>query len=120
MHKNHPRDSRRVPGMVVTCSSRCGRSGGARRVSLRFSFMVVLLDDPDVLVETEDGTGQQERLGDVVEQAGGHVVDVDHLIGDERDAARDEQHRAGILGDFEACVFHGVRSFVYTLQSYEK
>ena len=71
-------------------------------------LMVVLFDDADVLVEAEDGTGKKERLGDVVEQPIGDVVDVDDLIGHERDAAHDEQHRTGILRDFEARVFHGI------------
>ena len=82
--------------------------------------MVVLLDDADVLVEAEDGTGKQERLGDVVEQTGGNVVDVDDLVGHERDAAHDEQHRTDVLRDFKSCVFHSIRCFVFTLQSYEK
>ena len=68
--------------------------------------MVLLFDDSDVLVEAEDGTGKEERLGHVVEQAGGYVVDMDDLIGNERDATHDEQHRTGILRDFEARVFH--------------
>ncbi len=70
--------------------------------------MVVVFDDADVLVETEDGAGKEERLSDVVEQPIGDVVDVDDLIGYERDAAHDEQHRTGILRDFEARVFHGI------------
>lgn len=32
-----------------------------------FSFMILFLDNSDVLVESEDGTCQQERLGYVVE-----------------------------------------------------
>ncbi len=70
--------------------------------------MVLLFDDSDVLVEAEDGAGKEERLGDVVEQPIGDVVDVDDLIGYERDAAHDEQHRTSILRDFEARVFHGI------------
>ena len=77
-------------------------------MSLIAVFMVMLFDDTDVLVEAEDGTGEEERLGDVVEQTASHVVDVDHLVGHERDAAHDEQHRTGILRDFEARVFHGI------------
>jgi len=64
--------------------------------------MVMLLDDSDVLVEAEDGTGQQERLRHVIEQPRGHIVDVDHLIRHQRDTAHDEQHRTGVLRDFEA------------------
>ena len=78
-------------------------------MSLRFSFMIVLADDTDVLVESEDRACQQERLRHVVEQACGHVVDVDHLISHQRDTAHDEQHRTGVLRDFEACVFHNDR-----------
>ena len=32
-----------------------------------FSFMILFLDDSDILVKAEDGTCQQKRLGDVVE-----------------------------------------------------
>ena len=66
---------------------------------------------PDVLVESEDGACQQERLGYVVEQPGGHVVDLDDLVRHERDAAHDEQHRAGVLGYFEAFLFHALHCF---------
>ena len=68
--------------------------------------MQLAVDESHVLVEAEDGASQEERLGDVVEQSGGHVVDVNHLIGHQRDAAHDEQYRAGVLRDFEAFVFH--------------
>ena len=71
--------------------------------------MVVLADDTDVLVESEDRACQQEGLRHVVEQAGGHVVDVDDLVGNQRDAAHDEQHRTGVLRDFETRVFHNDR-----------
>ena len=64
------------------------------------------VDDAHILVKSEDGASQEERLGDVVEQSGGHVVDVNHLIGHQRDAAHDEQYRAGVLRDFEAFVLH--------------
>ena len=84
------------------------------------ALMVLLFDDADVLVEAEDGTGKEEGLGDVVEQTGGNVVDVDDLVGHERDAAYDEQHRTDVLRDFKSCVFHSIRCFVFTLQSYEK
>ena len=59
-------------------------------------FMIVLSDDSEILVESEDRAGQQERLRHVVEQPARHVVDVDHLISHHHDAAHDEQHRAGI------------------------
>ncbi len=82
--------------------------------------MVMLFDDTDVLVEAEDGAGKEERLGDVVEQTATHVVDVDHLVGHERDAAYDEQHGAGILRDFEAFVFHSVFLGAFTLKINKK
>ena len=72
-------------------------------------FFFIAFDDFDVLVETEDGACQQERLRHIVEQAGSHIVYFDHLISYKRDAAHDEQHRTGILRDFEAFVdFHGL------------
>ena len=72
-------------------------------------FIVMLINDSDILVETEDGACQEKRLRHIIEQSGSHVVDLDDLIGHERDAAHDEQHRTGILRDFEAVVFHDVR-----------
>ena len=70
----------------------------------------MLINDSDILVESEDGACQEERLRHVIEQTSSHVVDLDHLIGHERDAAHDEQHRTGVLRDFEAfLVFHGIR-----------
>ena len=68
--------------------------------------MIVAFNDFDVLVETEDAARQQERLRHVIEQSGGYVLDADHLVGYEGDAAHDEQHRTGILRDFKSCVFH--------------
>ena len=68
--------------------------------------MFVALNDANVLVEPEDGACQQERLRHVIEQSAGDVLDADHLVGYEGDAAHDEQHRTGILGDFESRVFH--------------
>ena len=74
--------------------------------------MEVFVDDSDVLIEAEDRAGQQERLRHIVEQSRGHIVDMDHLIRHERDAAYDEQHRTGVLRDFKASVvFHGLCSF---------
>ena len=63
-------------------------------------------DESHVLVEAEDGACQEERLGDVVEQSCGHIVNLDDLIGHKRDAAHDEQHRTTVLRDFEAFVLH--------------
>ena len=72
-------------------------------------FMIVLFDDSDILIESEDRAGQQERLRHIVEQPARHVVGLDHLVSHHHDAAHDKQHRAGILRDFEAIlVFHGL------------
>ena len=74
-------------------------------------FLIMLVDDSDVLVEAEDGACQQERLRHVIQQSARHVVNLDHLIRHQCDTAHDEQHRTGVLRDFEAFVFHGnVRS----------
>ena len=67
----------------------------------------MLVDDSDVLVQSEDGTGKQERLRHVIEQPTSHVVDLDDLIRHERNAAHDEQHCTGVLRDFETFLFHG-------------
>ena len=68
----------------------------------------MLINDSEILVESEYRAGKQERLRHIVEQASGHVVDMDHLIGNECDTAHDEQHRTYVLRDFEAFVFHGL------------
>ena len=68
--------------------------------------MIVAFNDFDVLVESEDGASQEERLRDIIEQSGSNILDADHLISYERDAAHDKQHRTGILRDFKPCVFH--------------
>ena len=60
--------------------------------------MIVAFNDFDVLVEPEDAARQQERLRHVIEQSGGYVLDADHLVGYQRNAAQNEQHRTGILG----------------------
>jgi len=74
--------------------------------------MIVLFDDSDILVEAEDRASQQKRLRHIVEQPGCHVVDLHDLIGYECDTAHDEQHRTGVLRDFEAfIVIHGLRNF---------
>ena len=68
----------------------------------------MLINDSDILVETEDRACEQERLRHIVEQPARHVVDLDHLVSYHHDAAHDEQHRAGVLRDFKAfLVFHG-------------
>ena len=74
------------------------------------SFMVFSIDFPGdefyVVVEAEDAGDEQEGLGDVDEQSVGDVVDHHYLVGHQGDAADDEQHRAGVLRDFESRVFH--------------
>lgn len=68
--------------------------------------MVMLLDDSNVLIKAEDRSSEQERLRHIVEQPRRHIVDLDHLIRHEGDAAHDEQHRTGVLRDFKTFVFH--------------
>ena len=71
-----------------------------------------------ILVEAEDRACQQERLRHVVEQPSRNIGDLDHLIRHECNAAHDEQHRTGILRDFEAIVvFHGIRRLEQTAAS---
>ena len=83
-------------------------------MSLIIPLMVMFSDDSDILVESEDRAGQQERLRHVIEQPRRHVVDLDHLISHQRDAAHDEHHRTGILRDLEALVLiHGPVSSVF-------
>ena len=75
-------------------------------MSLMF-FMVLFFDDSDILVEAEDGACEEERLCDIVEQSCGNVVNLDHLISHQCNAAHDEQHRTGVLRVFKVRVFHG-------------
>ncbi len=75
----------------------CGVNVPSRLLVARIVFVELFGDDADVLVEAEDGACQEERLGDVVKEARGDVVDVDHLVRHQRNAAHDEQHRASIL-----------------------
>ena len=71
-------------------------------------FMVMFVNDTEILIQSEDRASEQERLRHIVEQPTCHVVDVDHLVSHHHDAAHDEQHRAGILRDFKAFLFfHG-------------
>ena len=59
------------------------------RVLLIVVFSIfVAFDDSDVLVEAEDAASEQERLRHIVEQTGSDIVDFDHLISYERDAAQ--------------------------------
>jgi len=59
-----------------------------------------------VLVESEDGACQQERLRHVIQQPRSYIVNLEHLISHQRDAAHDEQHRTSVLRDLEAFLFH--------------
>ena len=68
-------------------------------------------DKFNIIVDAEDAGDEQEGLGDIDQQAAGHVVDHDYLIRSQCDAAHDEQHRTGILRDFKACVFHSTFLF---------
>ena len=70
-------------------------AGLGKRLFVGFS-MIVLSDDTEILIQSEDRASQQERLRHIVEQPARHVVDVDHLVSHHHDAAHDEQHRAGI------------------------
>ena len=82
--------------------------------------MVMFVNNSDVLIQAEDRASEQERLSHIIEQSASHVVDLDHLIRHQRDAAHDEQHRTGVLRDFEAfLVFHGVRnSYIFYLVTF--
>ena len=71
-----------------------------------------LADEFYIVVEAEDAGDEQEGLGDIDQQTVGHIVDHDDLIGHQRNAAHDEQHRTGILRDFESRVFHRFVRFV--------
>jgi chloramphenicol 3-O-phosphotransferase len=78
--------------------------------------MVMFGYDSYILVEAEDRAGEQERLRHVVEQPACHIVDMDHLVAYECDTAHDEQHRTGVLRDFEAfVVFHGIVVFNFLI-----
>lgn len=69
-------------------------------------FIDFLCNNFYIIVESEDAGDEQEGLGDVDQEAVRHVVDHDDLIGNQRNAAHDEQHGTGILREFKARVFH--------------
>ena len=74
----------------------------------------MFVNNSDVLIQSEDRASEQERLRHIIEQSASHVVDLDHLIRHQRDAAHDEQHRTGVLRDFEAfLVFYGFFTFLH-------
>ena len=69
----------------------------------------MLIDDFDVLVQSEDRACQQERLRHIIKQPACHIVNLDYLKRHQRDTTHDEQYRTGVLRDLEAfLVFHGL------------
>ena len=66
-------------------------------------------DEFNIVVEAEDAGDEQEGLGDIDQQTIRHVVNHDHLIRNQCNAAHYEQHRTGVLRDFESRVFHSIR-----------
>ena len=76
-------------------------------MSLIVVFSIDFLGDEFyIVIESEDAGDEQEGLRDIDQQSAGHIVDHDDLIGHQRNAAHNEQHRTGILRDFESRVFH--------------
>ena len=69
-------------------------------------FLIKLVDDIDIMLKSEDGACQQERLRHVVQQPCCHIVNLEHLISHQRDTAHNEQHRTSVLRDLEAFLFH--------------
>ena len=67
-----------------------------------------LCDEFQVIVQTEDAANEQEGLCHIDQQAIADIVNHHDLIGYEGDAAHNEQHRTGVLRDFESRVFHGI------------
>ena len=61
--------------------------------------MFIVRDAFDVVIKAEDGTSQEESLGDVHQSAGGYGVNLEDLIGGNGNAADDEQHGHCVLGD---------------------
>ena len=76
---------------------------------LSISFVIMLVNDSNVLIQSEDRSSQQKRLRHVIQQPTRYVINHDYLIRHQCDTAHDEQHRTGVLRDLEAfLVFHGV------------
>ena len=48
-------------------------------ISLIVVLIIMLFNDPDILVETEDGTGKQERLRHIIEQAALYLSCYSHI-----------------------------------------
>lgn len=54
-------------------------------------------DSIDVVIESEDTSCKQERLRDIEEQSRGNIFDFEHLIRDQHDATKNEEHCTHIL-----------------------
>ena len=92
-----------------------GRTRDESRVSLIVVFSIDFpCDEFNIVVEAEDAGDEQERLGDIDQQTVRHVIDHDDLIGHQRNAAHDEQHRTGILREFKSCVLDSVYILLLT------
>ena len=68
---------------------------------LRIFFVIMFVDDSDVLIQSEDRACEQERLRHIIQQPASDIIDLDHLIRHQCDTAHDEQYRTGVLRDFE-------------------
>ena len=75
---------------------------------LSFVFSIDFLGDKFyIIVEAEDAGHEQEGLGNIDQQTAGHIVNHDYLISHQCDTAHNEQHRTGILRNFETIfTFH--------------
>ena len=65
-------------------------------------------DEFYVIVEAEDAGDEQEGLCHIDQQTIADIVNHHDLIRHQSNAAHNEQHRTGILRDFESRVFHGI------------
>ena len=91
---------------------------GESRVSLIVVFSIDFpCDEFYIVVKSEDAGDEQEGLCYIDQQTVGHIVNHDDLIGHQCDAAHNEQHRTGILRDFESCVFHSRLTFYFLHQT---
>ena len=61
----------------------------------------MLIDNSDVLIQSENRPCQQERLRHIIQQPASHIVDMDYLIRHQRDTAHDEQYRTSVLRDLK-------------------
>ena len=77
-------------------------------------FVTITIDDiTDIGSEAEYRACQEERLCHIVEQPICHIIDMDDLVRYKGNAAHDEQHCTGVTRDFEMCVFHNIRLFLF-------